>query len=178
MWEQIFNSIRAAGAKRINMAQLMLADNLPETIAIIPIDSPRTIFYTAVTGSKEGANVGQGILGLRIKTQKVPALRGVCNFTAYPVYYPPRLKSTIPLLDARAQQREFPFSSAAFGLRMGPGDFILLGPKEYVSDQTALGGLFFSNPEGNLFYGKTEKDPLQYKSAVRLFLLVCTRTNY
>jgi hypothetical protein len=178
MWEQIFNSIRAAGAKRINRAQLMLTDNLPETIAVIPIDSPRTIFYTAVTGSKEGANVGQGILGLRIKTQKVPALRGVCNFTAYPVYFPPRLKSTIPLLDARAQRREFPFSSAAFGLRMGPGDFILLGPNEYVSDQTALGGLFFSNPEGNYFYGKTEKDPLQHKSAVRLFLLVCTRTSY
>ena len=178
MWEQIFYSILAAGAKRINRAQLMLADNIPETIAIIPIESPQTIFYTAITGSKEGANVGPGILALKVKIQKVPALRGVCNFTAYPVYSPPMLKSTIPLLDARAQRREFPFSSAAFGLRMGPGDFILLGPKEYVDDQTSLGGLFFSNPKGNLFQGKTERAPLQQKSAVRLFLLVCTRTSY
>ena len=156
----------------------MLADNLPETIAVVPIESPRTIFYTAITGSKEGVNVGQGILGLRIKIQKVPSLRGVCNFTAYPIYSPPTLKSTIPLLDTRAQRREFPFSSVAFGLRMGPGDFILLGPKKYVDDQTALGGLFFSNPVGNLFQGKTERAPLQHKSAVRLFLLVCTRTSY
>ena len=178
MWEQIFNSIIAAGAKRINRAQLMLTDNLPETIAIVPIESPRTIFYTAITGSKEGANVGQGILALKINTQKVPALRGVCNFTAYPVYSPPMLKSTIPLLDARTKRQEFPFSSAAFGLRMGPGDFILLGPKEYIDDQTTLGGLFFCNPKGNLFQGKTERDPLQHKSAVRLFLLVCTRTSY
>jgi hypothetical protein len=178
MWEQIFNSIRAAGAKRINRASLMLADNLPETITIVPIDSPRTIFYTAITGSKEGVNVGTGILGLKINIRKVPALRGVCNFTAYPVYSPPMLKSTISLLEARSQRREFPFSAAAFGLRMGPGDFILLGPKEYVSDETSLGGLFFSNPEGNLFQGKTEKDPFKYKKSVRLFLLVCTRTSY
>ena len=156
----------------------MLTDNLPETIAVIPIESPRTIFYTAITGSKEGVNIGQGILALKIKTQKVPSLRGVCNFTAYPVYSPPMLKSTIPLLEARAHRQEFSFSSAAFGLRMGPGDFILLGPKEYVSDQTTLGGLFFSNPEGNLFQGKTERDPIQYKQSVRLFLLVCTRTSY
>ncbi len=35
-------------------------------------------------------------------------------------------------------------TTAAFGVNMGPGDFIYLGPKEYSSDQTALGGLFFS----------------------------------
>jgi hypothetical protein len=61
---------------------------------------------------------------------------------------------------------------------MGPGDFILLGPKEYVSDQTALGGLFFSNPEGSFFFSETERTPLERKPAVRLFLLVCTRTSY
>ena len=156
----------------------MLADDLPETIAVARIDSPRTIFFTSTYGSREGANVGPGILALRIKTQKIPALRGVCNFTAYPVYSPPMVKSAIPLLDARTQRREFPFSAAAFGLRMGPGDFILLGPKEYVSDQTALGGLFFSNPEGSFFLSKTERTPLERKSTVRIFLLVCTRTSY
>jgi len=61
---------------------------------------------------------------------------------------------------------------------MGQGDFVLLGPKEYISDQTALGGLFFSNPKGSLFISKTERKPPEVKPAVRIFLLVCTRTNY
>ena len=178
MWNETFASILAAGAKQINKASLMLADDLPETIAVARIDSPRTIFFTSTYGSREGAKVGPGILALRLKTQKLPALRGVCNVTAYPVYSPPMIKSTISLLNARTQRREFPFSAAAFGLRMGPGDFILLGPKEYVSDQTALGGLFFSNPEGSLFFSETERTPLERKPAVRIFLLVCTRTNY
>lgn len=178
MWNEIFTSILAAGAKQINKVSLMLADDLPETISVARIDSPRTIFFTSTYGSKEGANVGPGILALRLKTQKIPGLRGVCNVTAYPVYSPPMIQSTIPLLSARTQRREFPFSAAAFELRMGPGDFILLGPKEYVSDQTALGGLFFSNPEGSLFFSETERSTFEPKPAVRLFLLVCTRTNY
>ena len=178
MLEEIFTSILTAGAKQINKASLMLADDLPETIAVARIDSPRTIFFTSTYGSREGANVGPGILALRLKTQKIPSLRGVCNLIAYPVYSPPMLTSTIPLLNARTQRREFPFNAAAFGLRMGPGDFILLAPKEYVSDQTALGGLFFSNPQGSLFFSETERTPLKRKPAVRIFLLVCTRTSY
>ena len=178
MWNEIFTSILAAGAKQINKVSLMLADDLPETIAVARINSPQTIFFTSTYGSKEGANVGPGFLGLRIKTQKIPALRGVCNFTAYPVYSPPMMKSSIPLLDARTQRREFPFSPAAFGLRMGPGDFILLGPKEYVSDQTALGGLFFSNPQGSFFFSESDRNPLEPKPSFKIFLLVCTRTSY
>ena len=178
MWNEIFASILAAGAKQINKASLMLTDDLPETIAVARINSPQTIFFTSTYGSREGANVGPGILALRLKTQKIPGLRGVCNVAAYPVYSPPMMKSTIPLLNARTKRQEFPFSTAAFGLRMGPGDFILLGPKEYVSDQTSLGGLFFSNPEGSLFFSETERTTLKRKPAVRIFLLVCTRTSY
>jgi hypothetical protein len=178
MWNEIFASLLSAGAKQINQVSLMLAEDQPETITVTRIESPQTIYFTSTYGSREGANVGPGILALRIITQKIPVLRGVCDFTAYPVYTPPMLRSTIPQLDARTQRAEFPFSAAAFGLRMGPGDFILLGPKEYVSDRTELGGLFFTNPEGNLFLSRTGRGSLERKPAVRLFLLVCTRTSY
>jgi hypothetical protein len=78
MWNELFTSILAAGAKQINKVSLMLADEMPETISVARIDSPRTIFFTSTYGSKEGANVGPGILALRLKTQKIPGLRGVC----------------------------------------------------------------------------------------------------
>jgi hypothetical protein len=153
----------------------MLADGQAQTITITGLDRPQTIYYTAVSGLREGANVGPGIFGLRVNADKIPGSRGVCDLVAYPVFSPPG-QSAIPQLKALGKLREFPFTVAAFGLKMSPGDFVLLAPNEYVSDQTELGGLFFSNPRSSLFFSKT-KAP-EYKSAVRVFLLVCTGINY
>jgi hypothetical protein len=178
MLDEIYNLLLAANGKIIAKVSLMLADGLPESIAITGLDGPRTIFFTSTYGSREGTNVGPGILALRLKAQTIPGSRGVCNVSAYPVFSPPIRRGTIPQLDARAKRGEFPFSAAAFALKMGTGDFVLLGPKEYISDQTALGGLFFSNPKGTLFISKTERKPPELKPSVRIFLLVCTRTNY
>ncbi len=178
MLDKIYNLLLAANGKIIAKVSLMLADGQTETIAITGLDGPRTIFFTSIYGSREGANVGSGILALRLKAQTIPGSRGVCDVTAYPVFSPPIRRGAIPQLDARTRRREFPFGAAAFALKMGPGDFVLLGPKEYISDQTALGGLFFSNPKGSLFFSKAERKPPEHKPAVRIFLLVCTRTNY
>jgi hypothetical protein len=178
MLDEIYNLLLAANGKILTKVSLMLTDGLPESIAITGLNGPRTIFFTSTYGSREGANIGPGILTLRLKAQTIPGSRGVCNVTAYPVFSPPIIRGAIPQLDARAKRREFPFSAAAFALKMSTGDFVLLGPKEYVSDQTALGGLFFSNPKGSLFFSKTERKPPELKPSVRIFLLVCTRTNY
>ena len=165
------------GAEGRNIANvsLMLADGQAQTVAIAGLDRPQTIFYTGANDSSEGANVGPGVFGLRIKAENIPGSRGVCDLVGYPVFSPPT-ESTIPQLDEIGKLREFPFTSAAFGLKMSPGDFVFLAPKEYISDQTALGGLFFNNPRGGLFFSKT-KAP-EYKPAVRIFLLVCTGINY
>jgi hypothetical protein len=178
MLDQIYNLLLAASGKIIEKVSLMLADGQAESIAITGLDGPRTIFFTSTYGSREGANIGPGILALRLKAQTIPGLRGVCDVTAYPVFSPPIVKGAIPQLEARAKIREFPFNAAAFALKMSPGDFVLLGPKEYISDQTALSGLFFSNPEGSLFFSETDRKPPERKPAFRIFLLVCTRTNY
>ncbi len=167
-----------AGGQKITTASLLLADGQAESIVVAGLDSPRTVFFTSISGSREGANVGPGILGLRIKAEKMPGLRGACNVNAYPVFSPPKLSGSIPQLTARAKLREFLFTSAAFGLRMSPGDFIFLGPEKYIGDQTTLGGLFFSKPEGSLFFSVTERKGPERKPAVRIFLIVCTGINY
>jgi hypothetical protein len=178
MWNRVGDLLLAAGGQKITEVSLLLADGGAETIAITGLDGPRTIFFTSRRGSREGANVGPGILALRIKAEKIPGLKGACNVNACPIFSPPKLSSSIPQLTARAKLREFPFSSAAFGLRMSPGDFVFLGPKKYISDQTTLGGLFFSNPEGSLFFSATERKGPERKPAIRIFLLVCTGINY
>ena len=65
MLDEIYNLLLAANGKIIAKVSLMLADGQPESIAITGLDGPRTIFFTSTYGSREGANVGPGILALR-----------------------------------------------------------------------------------------------------------------
>ena len=174
-WQDMKDIVLAAGGQMAANVSLMLPDALPETIAVAGLDRPQSVFFTAADGAKQAANVGPGVLGLRVQAETIPGAKGQCSVTAYPVFSPPT-RRTIPQLNLRAKMREFPFTTAAFGLNMAPGDFIYLGPKEYIADQTALGGLFFSNLQGSLFFGKTEA--AEFKPSVRVFLLLCTGISY
>lgn len=176
-WEKIQELLLAADAQQITKVTLFLSDGQVQTITVIGLDSPRTVYFTSINGSREGANIGPGILALRVKAKNVPGFKGVCDLTAHPVFSLP-IKNAVPQLSNRVKFREFPFIAAAFGLNMSPGDFVMLGPKEYISDQTDLCGLFFSNPQGSLFFSETERKLPERKPAVRIFVLVCTRINY
>jgi hypothetical protein len=177
MWNRIQNILYAANGQKIVTVSLLLSDGEYNDLIVTGLDTERTIYYTAADGSKQGASVGPGVIALRLKAQKIAGLKDVCTLIAYPVFSLPT-GSAIPQLSARAEQREFLFSSAAFGLRMSPGDFVVLGPQKYISDQTSLGGLFFSKTEGSLFFSPTERKPPEPKPAVRIFLLFCTKINY
>lgn len=176
MWNEVYEMLLNADGQRLTRISLMLPDAWPETVTITGSDRPQSIVYTAINGSKEVANVGPGILGLRIRAKAIPTSPGECSVTAYPVFTPP-VKSTIPELNAQVKRREFPFTFAAFGLNMRPGQFVVLAPTKYVEDQTTLGGLFFSNPQGTLFLGKDNTNSPERKPAVRVFLLICTRID-
>ncbi|MBN2315686.1 MAG: hypothetical protein JXM79_17290 [Sedimentisphaerales bacterium] len=176
-WNEVYDKIEDAEGQRINRISLMLPDAWPETFAITGLDRSQSVFYTAIDGAKEAAQIGPGILALRIKAKTIPTSPGQCSVTAYPVFTPP-VKSTIPELDAQVKRREFPFTVAAFGLDMRPGHFVVLAPTEYVEDQTTLGGLFFTNPEGRLFFSDDENKPPERKPVFRVFLLLCTQVDY
>lgn len=167
----------AAGGQKVVKISLLLPDDQPSDVVVTGLDRQRTISYVTADLSREDTSVGPGVVSLRIKAVRIPTSRGVCNVVAYPVFLPP-MGTGVPQLAERAKLREFHFSPAAFGLKMGPGDFVVLGPEKYVSDQTELGGLFFSNPEGRMFFSETERKPPVRKPAIRIFLLACRGINY
>lgn len=160
MWNTIANVLRDAGSKHIETVSLLLPDGETNDFTITKLNKEQTVFYTSSGGSLEGATVGRGRLALRIKVKKIPSSRGVCSVSTQPVFVPP-VTSPIPQLAEREKANEFLFTSVGFHLKMGPGDFVLLGPQKYIGNQITLGSLFFSRPGP--------------KPSVRMFLLVCTR---
>lgn len=158
-WDKIGNILRKAGGKKTENISLLLSDGSGDEFAVAQLHEPKTIFHVPPEGSMKETAVGSGKLALRIKAEKIPARRGVCQAEFMPVYLSPPI-SSIPQLAARLKPSEMSFSSLAFNLKMGPGDFIFLGPSEYISDQVTLGGLFFYSPD--------------LKPSVRAYLIVCT----
>lgn len=180
MWDEIGELLNAAGAKKMPTVSLLLVEGQSNDVTIIDLYGEQPVFYVAGGGSMPGASIGPGKLALRVKAEKIAGARGVCNVMVHPVFTPPR-RSSIPELAGRAKAGELPFVSAGFQLRMSPGEFFLLGPERYVSDQISLGGLFFSKPEGSLFFTKSESGSSavkpELKPAIRIFLFVCTGMN-
>ena len=177
MWNNVRDLLIAAGCQRMVKISLLLSDGQPNDLIITGFDDKRTITYIATDGTKEEADIGPGIIALRIKADKIPGSRGVCKVVAHPVFTLPKIPSD-PRLSKRAQGKDVGFTSAAFGLNMSPDDFILLGPDKYISDLTTLPGLFFTTPEGTVFFNESKRKLPARKPSVRVFVLVCTGLNY
>ncbi len=171
--DKIEELLVSAGGQRALKISLLMSANRPNDITITGLDKQQSVHYISAEGTKETAAVGPGMLVLRIKAVKVTGSEGVCIFVAQPVFTQP-VMSSIPALAERAKLHEFIFGSAAFGLKISPGDFVILGPQKYDSSRSTLGGLFFSKPEGTLFFTNTEHKVPEHKPSVRVLLLVCT----
>ncbi len=165
--------LTAAAAHKLTSMSLMMNEGQEQTINIVTMDFPQVVFFVSDTGRKEGARIGPGILGLRLRTEKTEGADNSCEVTAIPVFAIPA-GNAIPQLDAQIKTREFPFTAAAFGLNMRVGDFIVLAPEKYtVYQPDYLSSLIFNNPGGSLFFGPDKRKPPQLKPAVRIYLLVC-----
>ena len=173
---ETLSKLRAAGGQKATNVSIMLSSGQSETFIITGIDGPRTVYFIGQSGEKEGARIGPGIIGLRIRTDKIEGVSGVCKVVVYPVFSP-LIQSAVPKLDERAKLREFQFNAAAFGLNMSPGDFVLFGPEEFLGDRATLGFLLFSNPRGSMFLSEGENKLPELKPAVRVYLFVCTRIS-
>lgn len=160
IWNTVADMLRAAGGERAEKISVLLTDDRPDDVVIGRLSRRQTIFHTAKSGSTEATTAGPGKIALRIKAQKIPGQRGVCNIDVVPVFSPP-VSTSIPQLANREKAGEIVFTSCRLRAKMSPGDFILLGPQKYISRQVTLAGLLFSRP--------------RRKPIIRTYLFVCTR---
>ncbi len=176
VWPQIQSLLAAAGAVKVATNAMVLPVNETTDLGVAELPLAREIAYVGTNLLKQTAHVGPGILTLRLRPESIPWARGVHKIIGYPTYTVP-IASTIPELQAKAREREFYFASAAFAVQMAPGDLVVIGPDKYTGERQTLGGLFFSKPEGTLFFNPTQRTAPQMKPAVRVYVLVCAGIN-
>jgi hypothetical protein len=150
LWPQVAGILYEAEAKKTETVGVLLLSGQSNDVGVGRLYDEQTVFYTASAGSAGAATVGPGRVCLRIKADKIAGSRGVCKVEAQPVFIPSKMRSAALF-----------FSCCRFVVQMGPGDFVLVGPTEYVSGRMSLASLFFSRDK-----------PVP---VMRTYLLVCTR---
>ncbi len=172
MWEKFQGLLAEAGAQRTATLSLAVPDNDTSDLPIADFTTGRTIAFVGNNLASQTVNVGPGSLVLRLRAEPIPWARGVRKIIAYPTYTLPT-SAAIPQLSLMARRNEFYFAPAAFAAQMGPGDLLVLGPDTFTSEQLTLGGLFFNNPQGHLFFDPTRSDPPRIRSSARIYVLIC-----
>jgi len=172
MWNDVQKLLSDAEAQTTGTTVLPVANNDTMDLPIADLSVGRPIKFVGNDLSSQTVNVGPGSLVLRVRAESVPWARGVRKMIMYPTYVPP-VRSPIPELGAIIRRHEFYFEPAAFAAQMGPGDLLVLGPDAYTGEQTTLGGLFFSVPQGRLFVTPGTGKPPAYKPCVRVYILMC-----
>jgi hypothetical protein len=163
----------ATGGHKLAKVSVLVENEQEQDVLIRGVGPRQEVIHVSAEAVRQEEVVGPGALVLRIMAGKTPKTRELCSVIAYPVFTT-GLTAAIPELAARAKAEEVSFKGAGFGLRMSPGDMVLLGPAKHVSDMTTLPGLFFSNPEGSLFFSGGIRSGPERKAAVRVYVLVCT----
>ena len=159
MWNRVAQKLIQGKAEKMIVGTLIIFDEIGENIAAVPVSHEQTIFYTDAENNLVGHSLLDGFLVWNIRARPFGSVGGVAQVNIEPVF-----RSGMDILFARVGEKNKPdtneFAFAGFDLQMTIGDFVILGPAEYQSDQITLSSLFFT--------------PQKDEPVIRFYLIVCT----
>jgi hypothetical protein len=158
--------LKSANATKLPTTSLLMSDNQPELLNITRMPQRITISYIGRKGAVRNAEVGPGTVGLQVSARQITDA-SISSGTDTPQLasvqvMPAILASTegvAPALAERIRENDLRINSAGITAIMKPGDFIMLCPREYKSDEITAADRFFTKPGP--------------EPAIRVFLLVC-----
>jgi len=162
-WNTIANLLRAGQAEKLEQISLLLFESQAEEVVIHRIKQKGTIFYVPASGSTEQVKVKPGKIALQVKAEAVPGAKGFFQLDAQPAFLV-KVRNVLSPLDTLEKADSVFFKSLGFSVKMSPGDFFLLGPKEHRAEQVTLDGLFFSRAKP--------------KKIIRTYLFVCRNMSF
>ena len=173
-WDWIVGSLTEAGASRGRTVSVWLTADEENDMTVAALGRAQKVTFHGKDGQFQGLTIGPGRLALRLWTDNVPSPSPARRLVGYPVFTR-GTRGPIPKLAALAKDKEVAFVGAAFSTPIQEGDIVVLGPEEYYGDASTLGGLFFSDPQGQISLKPGSRVPVQKKGAVRIYAIVCTR---
>ena len=144
MWQKTATLLESAGARAAGNVRLILDYGQADDVAISQTDEKTSISYLTANLTIESLAAQGGQLVLKVKVAPVAGARGVCDFSAIPVFIPVGPKASD---ENSAAAEDISFDALGFSVQMGPGDFLLMGPLRYPSTANSLGGLFFTTAQ-------------------------------
>jgi hypothetical protein len=174
-WSGLDDVLKEAGGKRMAKISVFLADKQTQDLQVTGLDRPQEVSFVDRHQLRDKRVMGPGLVNLRLIGQQVPGMRGASQLIGYPTFTLPAASTEGPMGEF-AKKQEVEFKAAGFGLKMSPDEYLVFGPRKYISERATLGGLFFTNLDGTMF-AERNKRPAR-KISVRLFVIVCTGVNY
>ena len=173
----VYDLLQIAGAQSVIRNAIILADGESDDLGIQQLPRMQVVNYSNLSGVQEAVRIGPGYIAMHINVEKSVTLDEAAIVTMFPIF---TLMSTntIPQFSLLDKLQDFPFTSAALQLNMTPGDFIFLAPERNINDQTTLAGIFFSNPEGSMFFNFEQNKPPERKPSIRVYLFTCVGMNF
>jgi hypothetical protein len=162
MWNEISAILRLAECRKSKTVSLLLPENQSDYIPIARIENERTVFYAETDGRVVGLSLSNGQAAFQVKTQSIPTIRGAFRLVLQPVFRKPMI-SKLKQLAGKKNYEEITFDSVGLEMQMSPGQFVLLGPREYERDRMSLSRLFFKKTEAS--------------SLVQIYLILCRNIN-
>jgi len=156
------NRLTAAGSVKTGTTSLLIPNGSSETVNIARIAHRCDISFVSRSSRPDKVNVGPGYLALRVLATRPPGSVFVCTVRVTPTFSP-ETRGLTPKLAERLRANQVRFSSAAFALRMRPGDFVLLMPLRPCDYPSTLCGLFFGGAPD--------------KRTFKTYLLACTNMS-
>jgi len=173
-WDWILGSLSEAGARPGGTVSVWLTADEENDMTVAVLGEPQKVAFLDNEGRPQELALGPGRLVLRFWTEPMTSSVPSRRLVAYPVFTRGSRRRE-GRWAALAKDQEVAFSGAAFSTPLQEGDVLVLGPEEYCGDSSTLGGMFFSDPKGQMTVEPGSPTPVQVKGAVRIYAMMCTR---
>jgi len=171
-WDTLASALSRVQAQKLRTVSFLLSQGYDGDLPLVNLNVPQDVTFTGIDETAQHILIGPGTIAWRLRVEGVRASPKETRLTAYPVF---KLAGVRPMRyqTSLTEASQIAFQSAAFTVRMGYGDLIVLGPEESLGDASSLGGMFFGIPY-HVFLGLDENEPVRSCPAVRVFVLTCS----
>lgn len=160
-WRRLNRIYTEFGGEVISSLSYLINLDQPNYIPATFMDSQKDVFYYSSEDNLKGVTIGRGNLSFQITASQIPDTKSFCRLSVVPAF--PQRNSGNPSVSEFDISDDVIFSSVGFHIRISPGDFILIGPREYIPHQYTLPAVLFCSQK---------PEPV-----VRIFLILCKQIN-